>query len=400
MIFRKIVLALLCGVVLFMPWEELVDLGGNMTISRGVGYGALGMGLLAVVTSMRLRPLPLPLVLLGLYAAWTALSSVWSLIPEDSLFYSRTNLMLFGFTWMVWEFAPDMRQQRAILITYVIGSTGPLLNQMFAFRSTDAADLQRVGAFLVNENTLAVNVIVSIAIVFYFSTILPGWLRSFRPLFWGYMIVAAFASLLTASRGGVVCLAAVIATILVTSGRVSWKTTVLFLLLAGPAAYVLPKMLPEQVMSRLGEGTEAHSYQIRLDLWSAGLSALPEAPMQGFGFTMFRHVSASHGGPDLVAHNTWVSLLVEGGLVGFSLFIGALVTACWGIRGLPRKEQMLCLTMLPAYLPMTLSGSLEFNKVFWLLIGLTVCITRGVTKPRQLPAASSVGPFGRRVPGT
>ena len=123
----------------------------------------------------------------------------------------------------------------------------------------------RYTAVAVNENVMALEMVLSIAIAFYFASNPATMLWHVRPVLWAYMVVAAFGALITGSRGGVACLAVLVVVTLVMLRRVNWKVALLFLVASGTAYQVGAKLVPEEILTRIAEGTEGHSFLVRLE---------------------------------------------------------------------------------------------------------------------------------------
>ena len=73
------------------------------------------------------------------------------------------------------------------------------------------------------------------------------------------------------------------------------------------------------------------------------------------------------------AHNTVISVLVEGGLIGFAfyfLFWGLVVRQVWV---LPKADRFYWFGVLVLCLPLTLSTSSEYWKPLWFLGALVLC---------------------------
>ncbi len=367
---RNLVFALLWCLVLIMPWEEMAAFSESATLTRTFGLLALAASLPALSGS-QLRPLPLGFLSFTLFVIWSIFSVFWSVDRVQTLERGITNVMLLGFVWMIWEFAPSPPRQRLLLLAFFFGCMGPLASEYLGFRSREsvisAMEQERFSAANVNENSMAASLVISIAIAIYFASNPATKLYRFRLVFWAYVLGAALGTLLTASRGGVLCLLVLGASTLIMLGRMNWKVILMFLVCTAAIWYIAPAILPKSVQERLSEGKEAHSLMTRFEIWQAGLTGWLERPLQGFGTATYPVVSEAHGGPHLVAHNTYVNVLVEQGVIGLTLFLLAWLLAFRNFRQMPRPEQLLCLTMSLSYLPISLSGSMEYQKPFWFI---------------------------------
>jgi O-antigen ligase len=177
--------------------------------------------------------------------------------------------------------------------------------------------------------------------------------------------------------------------------RVNWKVALLFLIVAGGLGYVAPKLLPEQLSSRLTEGTKAHTFTGRVEIWQAGLRGWLESPLLGYGTGSYPEISQRNGSEHMVAHNTWINVLVEVGFIGLFLFMLIWITVLWRIWRAPRLEQMLCAGLVASYLPITISGSQEYQKILWLIFILILSLTAFPATSSQSPPAGTAVPYQR-----
>lgn len=110
--------------------------------------------------------------------------------------------------------------------------------------------------------------------------------------------------------------------------------TVLIGFLAGLVLYVVSQYfisLGSRLMDLLNDilsGAEAvssggNSYEERMWLRQTACQAFMENPVLGLGVGQFRSYSVAHGGPDLYAHNNFLELLANSGIVGFTLYYGS-----------------------------------------------------------------------------
>jgi O-antigen ligase len=105
-----------------------------------------------------------------------------------------------------------------------------------------------------------------------------------------------------------------------------------------------------------------------LTIWRQGLVAFTERPWLGGGVNTFRLVNSL----GKVAHNTFLSVLVEVGLIGFLLFGLMLGTVVWQAWRQPRWEARLWLAMLATWVIGASTLTWEYRKPTWLLLSLVI----------------------------
>ena len=119
---RKLVFWLLCLMVFTIPWEEAVTVVGVGALTRVLGYGVLGLGLLSILVTGRVRtPHLFHLVAFG-FIVWNALSLVWTIDFEMTSFRAITYASLLVFVWLIWEFADDHEKPAVLMEMFILGS--------------------------------------------------------------------------------------------------------------------------------------------------------------------------------------------------------------------------------------------------------------------------------------
>ncbi len=165
---------------------------------------------------------------------------------------------------------------------------------------------------------------------------LPNW------FYWGFIVAAGIAALRTGSRGGLVSLAVAILLLLVGTWRsrdpaakVVWKiifkSRLALAVCVAVVAVLVPRFVARSTIARVAEGTGASTFDTRVQMWKYGWEAWKERPILGVGTGCFTTIPLKHGEKALVAHNVFISLLAETGLVGFAfyfLYWATLVRRC------------------------------------------------------------------------
>ncbi len=234
--------------------------------------------------------------------------------------------------------------------------------------TTDGAlRIRSVGIFN-DPNDLAMAML--IVLPFLFVTVLSadaGWFA--RILALATLVPMLMAFQFTNSRGGVLGLAAALVVI-------GWRR---FGKRVGPLAIVA--LLAGVVAlgpSRMGEmDSDEDSAQGRIQAWSEGLGMLASRPLTGVGFGRFTEYHA------LVAHNSFVQVLAELGLLGGAAFIGMVFWYFESLRrvaGLPqaaeppfRAWQTGFLAMGTGFFVSACFLSRQYNPVLFTVIALGAC---------------------------
>jgi O-antigen ligase len=386
---RRIAWWLLLVFAFAIPWEYSLDTGepsGN--IARIVGLLLILVAIPAVLRAGWLHnPGPMQWVVLAFYL-WFCCSYFWTIAPLATLDRMRGYLQEMMIVWLVWEFAESPRDLRSLLRAYVAGSWVLAALTLFNFASTDAMiagqirfvaqgqDPNDAARFLDLGFPLA-------AVLFDGEFQWPG-----RLLALGYMPLGLFAVLLTASRGGFLAAVAALAGcgVLLTRGHGRRAIAGGFALAAIGAA--LWTIVPYSTFSRLAtisEQAQGGNLNDRVNIWAVGWHAFAQAPLFGHGAGAF--VSAAGLAPIDTAHNTALSILVNGGLVALFLAAAIVALATDSIRKAHGPLRLALATALMVWAMASLAATVEESRTTWLLFALIALAGRlAVEDPEGLAA--------------
>ncbi len=209
------------------------------------------------------------------------------------------------------------------------------------------------------------------AFAIYLSMVLPlaasvgiGW--TVIPLFIG-------AALVSFSRTG---LAAMGASVLLNSLTVGLKR---FLLVAVAGAFIFLTLYGIAISTtRVGRRVAKYekSLETRKSLWSLATEVVAEHPAIGIGKGNWEEASGSH----ILPHNTFLSVMVDGGIIGFAVFIIPIFV--WVGRGLRQPAARRWAIVVFVGLVGGLAVSLDNFRPFWLGIGALVA-QLAITQPNQ-----------------
>lgn len=173
---------------------------------------------------------------------------------------------------------------------------------------------QGVGIFG-DPNDLAQILGVGIILCLYATQLTRSWLV--RGLWAAPCVVMLYAIYLSQSRGGLMGFGVGLMVLFVT--RYGWKKSVILVALALPAITIFSGR-------QTSMSTEEGSAQARVQLWADSLEAVKTWPIMGCGAGAMGDSYMSQ-----VAHNTYLHMLGELGLIGGTAFMGAYWVATWGL---------------------------------------------------------------------
>lgn len=377
-----------------LPWEAVVVIiPGVGLLSKVTGALAMASALGIAVVAGRFRRWHVFHVAALLFVLWLVVVLFFFHAGEALPKTFWTFIQLFLVLWIVWELAPSWSRQIGLLTAYVLGAHVAALNTIMIYRRA-AGTMSRYAAGSVDANDLAMTLALGLPMAWYLG------MAHTRPLLrWicrGYLVTGLFAIGLTGSRGGIV--ATIVALLIVpftmlklSPGRRA--AAIGMLVLAGAVAVVY---VPERVVQRLAT-TSSEVEQGRLSgrgrIWKAGLEAFARRPVIGYGPGSFRGaVQGTLGLETQVAHNSYLSVLVEEGLVGFVLYMTMFGSVWVAVLRLPTLERRFALVLLTTLAVAMLPLTWENRKVVWFIMAAMLGLSRAWV-------AEPAGAVGQRVPG-
>jgi O-antigen ligase len=279
---------------------------------------------------------PILTMLISLFLLWVLLSSIWAEVPIAAL----TNLGSFGLAALLFPVAytalhdtSDVKKLLTVMVVFafIAATYGFAIDPSASGASggDPTAELNRLGGSIGDPNRFAAKVlpgaIVAISMLFIVKSLAA------RLFFGGTAVIGVVAVLLSLSRGGLIAAAVVclVAPLVIAGarGRVALATCGAIALAIG-ALFVLT---PPEARQRI---TESDGGNGRTDIWTVGWRMVEAHPANGVGAGNFEIVSIHYliqPGAILrdeyfvtapkVAHNSYLHVLAELGVLGLSLYL-------------------------------------------------------------------------------
>jgi O-antigen ligase len=393
---RELVHGLLCIFVFTLPWDTILWEGIG-ALSRVVGIVALGAALVAAAVQGRVRR---PNAIFWLAAAFVALNAVsllWTISSAASTERIWTYTQLLGSVWMVQEFTRTRKERESLLIAFCLGAfipAGSLLNnfRLGVHFGPSADRFSSGGAFYLNANDIAMTLVIAIPMALHLMQH-RGWIV--KVMAFMYVVLGSVAILLTGTRtavlAGIVTLAIAPLVQLRQSARfivrapVLLRAACLLVVVSVTMVLVVPQSLWDRISTIPSEIFEGGEMSGRSNIWDAGLRAVLDRPILGFGAAAFGPAVTPLLGNAGSAHNLPLEVLVEEGIVGFSIFVALLAACAFAIARCPAVERKLWAGLMLSWLIGVTAVNLGTSKVTWLLFGLLAAQSASETGRRQIP---------------
>jgi O-antigen ligase len=389
--FDRIAWALLCAFVFTIPWEKSVLVPEFGTIARFLGWVAFAAGL---VSALRLRPLRRPngaLLLAAVFVAWSGATWLWSVDAYATMRRVKTFAELAGMFWLIWNSCRTEERHRQLMQAYVFGAAAASSLAFWRYLHNRQTYYLRYAAEGFDPNDFGLVLAIAVPLALYLA------LKDRSARRWVYLAIVPMmlaAIVLTASR------ASLIATFVAfTFAFFAWRAAdgtfrVVSLGLMLALGLSLFRFGPEPQRKRLAtirnEITQGTLHD-RTRIWKAGLKALKQHPIIGAGSGAYpKAVEPWLGkskvvGFQFVAHNTFLSVLVESGAIGFGIYAlmwGTLLLYAWSMAPL---ERSLWIVVALSWAVGVFTLTWEQYKPTWLVISLITTAWANAWRDRRQP---------------
>jgi len=242
----------------------------------------------------------------------------------------------------------------------------------------------RITSFLSHYNSLGgyLNMVIPFAIVFS----LKARDKVLRRLSWICLVLASVSVLLTQSRGALI---AYVAVILLAAWFLAPDRRARFVWVSAVAiASAVGALLAGLIFERLS-GVDEFTEVTRLAIWAGAGALFLRSPVAGIGFGNLRSVLAVFIDVEngiLDAHNLYLELLSETGILGFGVFMGTIISVLRRARRMLHEERdsmrwMIAFGVLIAISSVLVHGSVDYlfhvspqvAALFFAILGLFNC---------------------------
>ena len=398
--FVAVVLAdLSAGLVLFtiISFVDLLPLGGPAVTLAKVAGVLLALSWLARLSTRDedtpnfITEHPMITYLLLGFLAWAALSLTWAEDPvagAEAVYRYSLNVVLFL---IVYTAVIERRHVSWVLMAFVAGAT---VSALYGFVNPVPVefvnDVSRLGGAGVDPNEMAATAVAALVLA---AALAGGWRHQplARLIALGAVGFCAATVLLSFSRAGLVALAIALVMAVVVGGR--WRGAAAALLvivtmcIGGYYAFYASPQEKERITAADG-GTG------REDVWAVGWRMVEDSPTNGIGVGNFQissiHYLLEPGAlqrsdfivdEPKVAHNIYLQVLAELGVVGLALFLAVIAFSLWcALRAAhvfrdidDRRMELIARGLFVATVAMLAADfflSEQFSKQLWLLLAL------------------------------
>ena len=367
----------LYAMLALIPLEGMYRVGGEATLVRIVGYVTFGAWLLHKLVrreEINLKHLfgtyvQAPLVVV--FVIWIFTSVLWASDRASALSTTMTHAQLMLFYILIcFEMNSEVRLRRSIMLILLAASISAVWG---IIEFDDAALIRGEGALSVNGLGHMLAVLLPLPLFFRRAYPTQRWIWTLVSIIF---VAGVYASV---SRGAALILLSVL---FMETYHARLKGVLAVVGLFTLLVVLLPLIPTELWLYRL----QARGFvdQDRIIRLKVGVDMVTEKPLLGFGIgEAGNYAGAATYGIKMSSHNVYVTMLVELGVIGFTLFILIL----WlGIRYLQSANRIatangktqlsgLILALRTSYIAYSISiafANRERAKLLWVLLALCV----------------------------
>ncbi len=370
-VLRNIALILLLLFIFIVPTEKVVLIEGLGSIAKVIGILAMIAWVLSIALSSSLRPTKPFHTCIFLFILWNCASIFWSVdidaTQERIISWVQLGLLVV----LIWDLLDNTTLINIGVQAYVLGAlagaAGIIYNYLgsveFVYGRYSAAGQHAVNLGLI----LAIGIPMSWYLILQRagSSKITTLLLVLNAI---YIPVACIGIALTGSRGAMVASIPALFFILPTLSKLPLWARMISALAAVGGIYAGYRLVPATSLERLGtaytELSGGGNLTGRIQIWEDAFNRFLDNPILGVGSNAFKTVSES----GLVAHNSFLSVLVETGIVGLLLFLGIFIIAVVCCFKLPKLESNLWKTTLLIWFLGASALTYEHHKPTWLML--------------------------------
>ena len=406
------------GLVAFvvLSFLELVPSAGGPAVSLAKVAGAvLAVSWIASAATSDRREFPAVhpgiAVLLLAFLAWNLVSILWAAqSPRVAVSVSSFALSFVLFL-IVFAAVRNLKAARLLVGAFIVGATVAAVYGYFlqpdasglASSASAAGGLDRLSGTIGDPNEFATLLVAGMALctAFIFDPERSGTVRFLSGT---AAVILLGGVLLTLSRGGLVALGAALIMAVVVAGKQRPKLMFGVTVVVALSLFFYLGVTSDEARERV---TASDGGSGRTDIWNVGWRMVEDKPVVGVGAGNFQAVSIHYllvpGGirfdeylvdEPAVAHNAYLQVLAETGVIGLSLFIAIIGACIWtGISAAKnfakrgnRQGELLTRAVLIATAAI-LAGifflSEEHSKHLWLLLALLPALLNVSKNPSE-----------------
>jgi len=368
---RKIAFWLSLVMIFIIPWEDSFSVGIVGSMAKLMGIVVAVFWILTILSEGRFRKPHIFHAFVLIFFLWNLLSYMWTINTGRTIGRIYTYAQIFLLVMIIWELYQKPSDLIAGLQAYVLGSYVCIASIISNYRAGISAVRWQVrySATGVNAVDLSILLLLGVPLAWHLFLLIDA--RKFpllKIINITYIPLAFFSIFLTGSRTSLFALIPAIIFILLPKGfKIGRYLLILVFLVVG--LIIIYTLLPAAIISRLATVFSSISSEDiggRVNLWRGAISIFLAHPFLGNGAGVLKTIIGT------LAHQTFLSVLAETGLIGFLLFLCILGVVFNQAARLLEKYSGLWFSVFYTWFIGLFSLSWETKKVTWLFLSFII----------------------------
>lgn len=362
--------------VFSIPWENSIIISHVGTLSRMIGLFATAIWLLSIFSVKKLHKPHFFHIIFFLFVLWNIATAFWSIDLDDTLIRIKTYLQLYIMTLFFWDLYQSSKLIKKALQAFILGGYVSIISTFYNFviyKNISA----RFTASGFNPNDLSLILALGIPMAWYLvATGDVGFKNKLLRITNLFYIPASFlVIMLTASRGSLLAAIPSLFYIFSSFRRLNNFSRLLVPITIVVVIFLFFPLIPQSNIERLlttSESISQHDLGGRVSIWIEALGYFAKHPVLGVGSGV------------LSAHNAFLSVLAETGLVGFTLFTALIAISFSEAFKLLKQKDWLWITVLAILILGSCVHTWEDRKPTWLVLCFIIISGNWINKNKNM----------------
>lgn len=410
---QRLAYALTIALIFAIPWEAGLQLGPIGRASKLLGLAAALAWGFSVLLRGRVRKPDRFQQLYLLFAVWSGLTFYWSVDSDASVGGVFTYTQILVLVLLLWNMLDTRDRIDTAIQAYVLGAyvtAGSILVEQLTSPDPLYAAHTRINALGYQTDGIALIVAIAGPAAWYLAAG-PARMRHsslLRTINFAYLPIGAIALVLTGTRGATLASIPTFALILWSLSRMGTRSRLTGVTALIATAVLIVQFAPTGQLNRIATaasatelGAEGSALSGRWSIWGHSTRLFLEHPLTGIGIDAHRAAVSPAIGKNTIyhtskkeAHNTYISVLTETGVIGFLLFAGLILSVVSRIRRLTGWHAAYWSAQVSVLAIGAMSLSLEDSKSVWIFLSLAVATAcaPAVSQREREPRRARLGP--------
>jgi O-antigen ligase len=369
---RKITYWLTVLLIFIVPWEDSISVPTLGSMARLIGLVVAAFWVATMLVDGRFRKPHIFHAFVLLFFLWNFVSVFWSPDTENTLQRIKTYSQIFLLIFIFWDVFQKPENLMTGLQAYVFGAYVLITSTIYNYINGNVAVAYegRYSATGVNAVDLALILIMGLPVAMQLFFVAgqgeKGTILKLINL--AYIPLAIFSIILTGSRTSLIAVVP-FGIYLAGTRQIKFDRKILVFGILLISVLALVPFIPQSVTARLstlGTSIEAGDIGGRVELWRQAIVVFSKHSLMGLGSGTLDSAIGS------AAHNTFISVTAETGVIGFILFFAILTIVFFQAVNIPNGNSGLWVAIFLTWVIGVCSLSWEFRKLTWLFLNFIV----------------------------